>query len=61
MTEKQFESEIRRLTRRARLLQAVQRGDVNLVRVKCERKKMRWTVNAKQRFYYRDIAPKGYR
>lgn len=61
MTQEQLESELAKLHRRERLLTQVRSGDVKLKRVLVTRKKKSWTVHARVKSYYREIAPAGWR
>lgn len=61
MKQREFDTEIKRLERRLRLLLAVDTGKVNMRKITVHRHKMRWEVHAKSRTYVRYIAPKGWK
>jgi hypothetical protein len=55
------ERELKTLLRRVSLLQGAQSGKVELRKITVVRKKSSWTVHARQKTYFRYIAPAGWK
>lgn len=60
-TKTALERELKTLLRRVTLIQGAQAGRLELRKITVHRKKTQWMVHARQKTYYRYIAPAGWK